>query len=291
MYEYEYKNKKKHLNFFLVVVFLEMAESKQNTFLELIRTYKIDDFQSVCHMSFDKTGKLYLGDGMGKIGFIDCKDSYQQLEIDIPNDCKCHHTARNGELYYTYRNGGTHGIKKRAKNGEITNFNIQKDDKHLTKWEPISIYASRITDDILIGMTAKKGKMGRVIRCDSTGNIKRDIVNESVYPHYITETSNESICVSDSGKKAVMIERECINPDPKDADFNPKGICIDSNDNIIVCVAHKLHFLKSSGGSLYDVSIDEEGKNASVCVCVGNGGYLHVGYNDSKTVKVYKYQK
>lgn len=264
--------------------------------LQPIRMYTVDDLQRVLHMSLDTSGRLFVGDGRGNVVSTDTHGNNQLIHLqNIPDDCQVHHTVRNGVVYYTYRNGQTSGIAMRAPNGTNTAFNIHNDDEHGTEWKPISIHASRINEDILIGMTAKKGAVGRVIRCDSGGIKHREIFKDNngqhvyKYPHYITESSNRDIFVSDSGKHAVKIEVNRRYPGAEDPGFGPKGICTDTNDHIIVCVDNTVHLLDINGGLLRVLAVDNPGNDDSICVCVDRDGFLHVGYGNSNTVKVYKY--
>lgn len=274
------------------MIFLEMANT-----LQPIRDYRVDGLQNVLHMSLDTdtdTDRLFVGDGMGKIVSTDTNgDNQLILQGIIPGNCVVHHTVRKGVVYYTYWNGETCGIKMRALNGNITDFNIH-DDEHGTDWKPISIHASRINGDILIGMTAKKGNVARVIICNSDGIKQREIIRDSSdrhvygYPHYITQASNRDTFVSDSSKHAVKIGDDRRYPGSEESSFDPKGICTDFKDRIIVCVSNTVHLLDKNGNCLHVLQLYNNEKIDPVCVCVDRDGFLHVGYNTSGIVNVYK---
>lgn len=262
--------------------------------LQPIREYRVDGLQNVLHMSLDTdTDRLFVGDGMGKIVSTDTNGDNQLILQIIPDNCVVHHTVRKGVVYYTYWNGETCGIKMRALNGNITDFNIH-DDEHGTDWKPISIHASRINGDILIGMTAKKGNVARVIICNSDGIKQREIIRDSSdrhvygYPHYITQASNRDTFVSDSSKHAVKIEDDRRYPSDEESDFGPKGICTDFKDRIIVCVSNTVRLLDINGNYLHDLQLNNSEKIDPVCVCVDRGDFLHVGYSKSGIVKVYE---
>lgn len=292
IYQYENLNKGNPQNY---VFFLEMANIRQ-TILPPVRVYQVDGLQSVCFMSLDDSGRLFVGDGMGRVVSTNTHGNNALISLgSLPDNCVVHHTVRNGVVYYTYWNGETCGIKKKAPNANSTDFIIQNDDEHGTEWKPISIHASRINEDILIGMTAKKGAVGRVIRCNSAGTKQREIFQDNDgqhvyrYPRYITEPSNGHIWVSDSDNNAIKIEADRRYPGAADPGFGPKGICTDVDDHIIVCVANKVQLFDTDVQQLRVLPVDNEGDNASISVCVDRDRFLHVGYSNSNVVKVYKY--
>lgn len=90
-----------------------MANIRQ-TILPPVRVYQVDGLQSVCFMSLDDSGRLFVGDGMGRVVSTNTHGNNALISLgSLPDNCVVHHTVRNGVVYYTYWNGETCGIKKR----------------------------------------------------------------------------------------------------------------------------------------------------------------------------------
>ena len=87
-----------------------------------------------------------------------------------------------------------------------------------TTWEPLSIYCSPFSGDLLVGYFRDDLIMGKVVRYDSTGKHTQTI-NPLIYdlytirfPRYITENNNGDVVVSDwFGRDYQVIQVACTS--------------------------------------------------------------------------------
>ena len=87
-----------------------------------------------------------------------------------------------------------------------------------TKWEPLSIYCSPFSGDLLVGYFRDDSITGKVVRYDSTGKHTQTI-NPLIYdlytirfPRYITENNNVDVVVSDwFGRDYQVIQVACTS--------------------------------------------------------------------------------
>lgn len=112
---------------------------------------------------------------------------------------------------------------------------------YLLEYDPISIYCSQTSGDILLGGSHK------VTRYDTTGNklweTGKDTLGNNIYdkPAYITEQTNGNIAVSDIVKKSVVavdsFGQYCFEygGHHSQSDFHPRGICSSQNGELLVC--------------------------------------------------------
>ncbi|XP_061178304.1 uncharacterized protein LOC133186934 [Saccostrea echinata] len=121
-------------------------------------------------------------------------------------------------------------------------------------WMPCSIYASRLTGDILVGMMRKKQGSeenstleAKVVRLNYSGSEMQSfslgVAGQALYqyPRYITENCNGDVIVSDHSKNAVVVtdhrakHRFSYKGPPSSSEFWPRGLCTDAILNILVC--------------------------------------------------------
>ncbi|XP_065923877.1 tripartite motif-containing protein 2 [Magallana gigas] len=254
-----------------------------------IREYTVPGVDRVYHISFGKSGRLWISDRHGKLVQTDLHGiQLQKIQTSGHGGYVygIHTVTQDRDLMYTdERNKVIYRIKQ---DNTTTEF-IKTGD-----WTPISIHSSHINGDILVGMMAK------VTRYNRTGeeiqNIQRDKDGQSLYdcPNYITENINGDICTSDINKYAVVVVNKLgqhrFSYTGQGSGFLPKGICTDLLGYILVCDTHinndTVHLLDQDGQFILFLLSKQVN---STSVCVDNENNLHVGRHDTNTVKVYKY--
>ncbi|XP_078339401.1 uncharacterized protein LOC111106629 [Crassostrea virginica] len=243
-----------------------------------VREYRVPGVRNVCHVSVEKSGRLWVSDDRGNLVQTDLQGNLLQ-KIQTSDGCGYHTATQDGDLIYTDNDKKV--IYRITPDKKITDF-IKTGD-----WEPISIHSSRITGDILVGMC--KGEEAKVTRYNKAGkeiqNIQRDKEGQELYrcPYYITENINGDICTSDILKSKV----EVINKSGQHrfsytgqvSGFWPYGICTDVLGHILVCESDSdtVHLLDQDGGFLSIILSPKQGIDSVCGVCVDDENNLYVG--------------
>jgi hypothetical protein len=174
------------------------------------------------------------------------------------------------------------------------------------EWTILSIYASQINGDILLGIyiLIEKGSKTRLARYTRNGQLLSEIEyydDKRLYvsPLYLSENINGDICTADIDTclvKAVNKEgvpRFSYDGLPKHSGFFPTGICNDVLGHVIVCNRHdsnpSVHLLDMNGQFLSIILTEKDGVKDPWGLCVDDKGKLYLGQHDCPTIKVYKY--
>ncbi|XP_052683304.1 uncharacterized protein LOC128163699 [Crassostrea angulata] len=155
------------------------------------------------------------------------------------------HTVNSeSELIYIDRKGNINKLSKDMKTA--TTF-IETTD---STWDPLCVYWSPSTGDLLVAIYNDDTKTGKVTRYNQSGQltktIQHDNTGRALYsgPLYITENNNGDVVVSDSidiGSGAVVvtkrggIHRFSYTGPPSGSGLEPRGICTDALSHILVC--------------------------------------------------------
>nr|XP_034312080.1 uncharacterized protein LOC117684375 [Crassostrea gigas] len=257
-----------------------------------VREYTVPDVNSVCHISLNKSERLWGSDSKGNLVQTDLQGNQLQ-KIQTSSEYGYHTVTRDGDLIYINKENKVIKITEFVKTGE---------------WEPISIHSSPTNGDILMGMI--KGREAKVTRYNKTGeeiqNIQRDNKGQGLYdyPHYITENINGDICTSDWNKRAVVVVNKSgqhrFSYPGQGSGFYPWGICTDILSHILVCNSLVLDFSKKSGTNtihlldqdgqfLFYLPIEQPDIKCPCSLCVDDENNVHLGQWTTDTVTVYKY--
>ncbi|XP_061187012.1 uncharacterized protein LOC133195166 [Saccostrea echinata] len=180
------------------------------------------------------------------------------------------HTVSNGrELIYIDNDGNINKLNTEAK---TTTTLIKKKNK----LEPLCIYSSQSTGDLLVGTKIYFPEdITSIIRYKSSGKRVQTITdgnwNHRLYGYtaYITENLNGDVIVSDLQSQAVVVidragkhrfsftESSFLSPE---SDFSPYGICTDTMSNILVCDENlnSIHIIDKDGHHLQTLTLPEE---------------------------------
>nr|XP_022340402.1 E3 ubiquitin-protein ligase TRIM71-like [Crassostrea virginica] len=251
-----------------------------------VREYSVPGVAKAIHVTFDKSGRLWVSDRRGNLVQADLQGNQLQ-KIKTSAGFGYHTATMDGELIYTDKYKKV--IYRITPDQQITEF-IKTGDG-----TPISVHSSRINGDILVGMTSK------ITRYSKTGKeiqkIQRDNQGQELYsdPHYITENINGDICTSDYNKHAVVVVNKSgqhrFSYTGQGSEFNPFGICTDVLDHILVCdlASESVHLLHQDGGFLSIILSPQQGIKYPRDVCVDDENNLYLGQWNTNTVSVYKY--
>ena len=258
-----------------------------------VMEYRVPGVDSAWHVSVDKSGRLWVSDGISNLVQTDLKGN-QLRKIQISGGPQgCHTATQDGDLIYTDKK--TKMIYRITPDTKITIF------LKTGGWEPLCVHSSRINGDILVGM--KKNKEAKVTKYSKTGkeiqNVERDNKGQKLfgYPDYITENINGDICTSNYNKGAVVVVNKSgqhrFSYTGSGFGLGPLGICTDVLGHILVCdeVSDSVHLLDQDGEFISVILSRLQGINYSHAVCVDDETHLYVGEAVTNTMTVYKYLK
>ena len=153
------------------------------------------------------------------------------------------HTVNNkGEFIYIENNSNINKIFSERKTP--TTFITNTD----SKWEPMCVYCSPSSGDLLVGMCGRHTHVGKVMRYNNAGILTQTIPEGKIPlplysdPRYITENNNGDVVVSDTwpGKAVVVTSYEgkhrfSYRGPPSGSELDPYGVCTDVLSHILVC--------------------------------------------------------
>nr|XP_034305456.1 uncharacterized protein LOC105338987 [Crassostrea gigas]XP_034305458.1 uncharacterized protein LOC105338987 [Crassostrea gigas] len=216
------------------------------------------------------------------------------------------HTVNNeSELIYIDK---LYNIKKLSKDVQTTSTFIPKPD---SLWEPICVYWSKSTGDLLVTMYRKYTEftgIGKVTRYTKTGKLTQTIQvdhrGRKLYtePCYITDNNNGDVVVSDcvslSSSGAVVVterggrHRFSYRGHPSGSVLEPRGVCTDALSRILVCDVrtNTVQMLDRNGQFLSHLLKRPSGIFSPRSLSYDMSSHrLWVGSRNSNTVVVYRY--
>lgn len=289
----------------MILSFFQIAMNQLFGFNK-VREYSVPGVDDVHHISFHQNDRLWYSDKVGNLVLLDEKMSEPLI---IPTTEKkgwawhgFHTVTQGGDLFYIDRTTSHNIIKKRTQNNRNTLF-IETGE-----WRPLSLYSSRISEDILVGM--RKGRQGKVVRYTVDGGMEKQIIrlNEEndhlfMHPHYITENTNGDVCVSDYCLNDVVVVNKFAAPMftykyGSLKEFKPYGVCAYESDTIFVCNerTEKIHVLTHEGKQLrsrstYPICNLAQEVGSPRALCWDDENKLHVGQSNTNIVKVFEVRR
>lgn len=210
----------------------------------LLTSITVSTLPIIFHITGLTSESLYVS-GRGGLCELDI-DGNEQQKLNHHFFFGQHTVTETGELLFIQQNK----VLKLTTTGVTSML-------YLLEYDPISIYCSKTSGDILLGGSHK------VTRYDITGNklweIGKDTLGNSIYekPAYITEQKNGNIAVSDTDKRSVVavdsLGRYCFeySGHHSQSDFHPRGICSNQSGELLVCnsstVNASVHLLSQRG--------------------------------------------
>ena len=180
---------------------------------------------------------------------------------------------------FTLSNTGLHTVTRKNdliyidEESNITKFSAKEKtkDKLIGKsnlsQQPVSIYFSMYSGDVLVGMNSTDSEPGMVSRYNDSVECIQTIQykdNDQILfscPIFITENNNRDIVVSDATTAVVVTDQEgrdrfSYNGAPIVSTFSPLGLCTDRMSNILVCdeISNYVHIVDLNGQLLKNTS-------------------------------------
>ena len=255
-----------------------------------VREYSVPSVDNVCHVSIDRSDRLWVSDDLGILVQTDLQGILLQKIQTSNGQIGCHTVTQDGGLIYSDISKKV--IYRITPDKNVTEF-IKTGD-----WTPISVHSSRINGDILVGIRKTRkakftrySKAGKEIQNIQRGNQRQELYSE---PRYTTENSNGDICTSDYKKGAVVVNKSGqhrFSYIGHGSEFRPYGICTDVLGHILVydSVSDTVHLLDQDGGFFSVILSSQQGIENPRDVCVDEENNLYVGQHNTNTVSVYKY--
>jgi hypothetical protein len=254
---------------------------------------------SGCHISCVASDKVWVSDASGSLHLMDLQKNVLGT-LQTRSGGGFHTVTPEGELLYAdTENKRILKVKIKQKNSQVFKTSIQAVPFSKTgHWTPLSIYSSRYTGDLLVGML--NGGRARVMRYDSKGKEKQQIEfdkhNTALYrfPQFVTENANLNIITSDrTSVVAVDIDGgkrwSYSGPTKTGSGFLPSGICCDMLMNIVLydVYSNNVYLLDRDGEFLGRLLVLG---NAWIPqgLCFDEENRLYCG--DRSKVLVYKYE-
>ncbi|XP_065939203.1 uncharacterized protein [Magallana gigas] len=254
------------------------------------------------HISCVTSDRVWVSDYENNLMLTDTTGvPLHRVEDLCSGDRGLHTVNSESELIYIDRK---YNIKKQSKDMKTTKTLIKK--TIFSKWEPLCVYWSPSTGDLLVGMyreiTEYTGT-GKVTRYNQSGQlthtIQKDNTGLGLYrvPLYITENNNGDVVVSDFSAVVVTERggrhRFSYTGHPSGSGLEPCGICTDALSHILVCdnTTNTVQMLDRDGQFLSHLLTEsqEMGSPRSLSYDV-NTHRLWVGsWGNNKKVCVYRY--
>lgn len=179
---------------------------------KLIKTFPVQHVHGCHHISCFTSHQVWISDDKNNIFLLDHRNSRQTELTGMVrshlNGYALHTVNSDGELIFVNSN---HDIIKLSVDEKLLTYVIHTT---VNTWDPICVYWSPVTGDLLVGMCSKLNDEAKVTRYNKTGkliqSIQHDKTGQDLYsiPKYISENSNGDVIVSDnnlSGYGAVVV--------------------------------------------------------------------------------------
>lgn len=242
----------------------------------LQKSLSVKGVKSCNHISCVTSDRFWVDDGGSNLFLIDTTTGDKLHHVQIEKEIKGKGLMREGthtvnhkcELIYIDK---FYNINKLFNDGTTTTL-INNTD---SKWTPMCIYCSPLSEDLLVGMVKDSEKgveyiTGKVMRYDRNGQNAQEIPHSrkpyAWYrgPRFITENTNGDVVVSDLYLFSVVVtSREGIHrfSYPEEwmkSPLSPVGICTDALSHILVYseITHTVQMLDKDGQFLSHLLTD-----------------------------------
>lgn len=220
---------------------------------ELHQCIKVTDIHSCNHIS-RVTSELVWVSYYNTLNLTNTKGERQHHLEDLKYGFGLHTVNSESELIYISNNNA---IKKLSKDMTKITTVIERRDM---KWEPLCVYWSSTTNDLLVGMYKIHTATGNITRYNQTltriQTIQYDEQGLEMLkkPIYIAENNNGDVLVSDNMRALVVTTREgrhrfSYTGYPPGSGLSPCGICTDVMSHILICdeMTNTLQILNEDG--------------------------------------------
>ncbi|XP_065929130.1 uncharacterized protein [Magallana gigas] len=272
---------------------------------ELHQSLTLTGVDGCYHISCVTSDRVWVNDYSNNLMLTDTTGiPLHRLEVscsDLHYGNGLHTVNSESELIYIDRN---YNINKLSKDMKTTTTFIKRTD---STWEPLCVYWSPSTGDILVGMYREEQWIAKVTRYNQSGQLTQTIHDNTgqglyIQPNYITENNNGDVVVSDYNyilKYGAVVVKErggrhrfSYTGHPSGSGLQPRGICTDALSHILVCdhTTSTVQMLDKDGQFLSHLLtiLQEMGEPCSLSYDV-NTHRLWVGSGVNNKVCVYRY--
>ncbi|XP_062612912.1 uncharacterized protein LOC134274669, partial [Saccostrea cucullata] len=249
------------------------------------------------HISRDTSHRVWISDDEGNLTLTNTEGDALYRLTDIRNIWGGHTVNHDGDLIYI---DSKNSINRLSTVNKVKTILI----KYTEQWEPLCVYSSPSTGDLLVGMYHTDTDTGKVVRYNSTGEDIQTIQYENntgqglyTMPVYITENRNGDVIVSDLLRFAVIVTvcggsyRFSYTEPPSKSDLEPYGICTDALLHILVCDynTQSVHIIDCDGNFLSQVHTSSDGIDIPYGLSYDDKtNLLWVGSGIKNTVNIYR---
>ncbi|XP_056003833.1 uncharacterized protein LOC130046518 isoform X1 [Ostrea edulis] len=250
----------------------------------------------VLHISRVMSDRVWVSDDYNNLILTDTTGDtiHRVTDITTPLYGGLHTVNSSGELIYI-------DSKLNIKKLSVDNLTVTTQIEYTSPWQPLCVYCSPSTGDLMVGMYNYKTRTGKVTRYNSSGQhiltIQHDNKRHTMYsePLYITENTNGDIIVSDWSRYAVVVterggrHRFSYTGPSSGSSLDPRGICTDALSHILVC-DHNTHTVQMIDKDGHFLSLLQHRINKPWSLNYDDKTrLLWVGSQDTNTVSVYRY--
>lgn len=265
---------------------------------ELHKTFTVEGVETCNHISCLTPDQVWVSE-KNLILTNTLGDVLKHIDVPMGKLYYGSHTVNSeGELIFIAKENQINKLSKDMKK----NMKIMKTG---SKWVYWCVYSSQSTGDLLVAMSRKDSRIGKIARYNQTGKLVQTIQSKEpeLYhePYYITENKNGDIIASDRlGHSGVVVVtdrggnyRFTYTGPPSGSEICPEGICTDIMSHILVCdeLTSTVQMIDKDGQFLFHLLIRPLGifGPSSLSYDV-NTHHLWVGscFNNNR-LSVYKY--
>ena len=249
---------------------------------------------NVTHVSAESAKRAWVSDFFGDLYLIDDTGNEIHRLKTLSSGSGCHTMTKEGDLLYI---SPDKEIWKVSKDFEIKGLKNFKTHALIA----CCIYSSHFNEDILVGFRSKNSsKAGAVSRYSDSLEESFTFMDEALYeyPQYITENINRDVIVSDPTKGVLVVtdaggkHRFNYMGHSKDSQFEPNGICTDSQAHIMVAdlITSSVQVLDKDGQFLFFLLTDSDPEVDKPFALSFHLNNLWIGLGSYKRMLVYNIQ-
>ncbi|XP_061193745.1 uncharacterized protein LOC133201975 [Saccostrea echinata] len=261
----------------------------------LQKSVTVTGVSRVCHITRVSSDRVWISDIDNLILSNTAGDKLHHL-TDIRSIWGGHTVNNDGDLIYI---DSEYNINKLSIENTVKTPLIKY---NTAPWEPLSVYSSPSTGDLLVAMYNTDTDTGKLVRYNSTGEHIQTIqynnnTGQGLYrePIYITENRNGDVIVSDLDRVVVTdrggSHRFSYTGHPSGSGLLPHGICTDALSHILVCDynTQSVQMLDRDGHFLSQIQTSPHGIDTPRGLSYDDNTHLlWVGSRYNNTVNIYR---
>lgn len=268
---------------------------------EVINPFKIKDVEKLTHISCVTPDRVWVSD-LDSLLLTDKSGAYlhELTELSDQSLCGIFSVNSENELIYIDIN---FNIKKLSNDLQKNIIFIARADDTI---DPVSLYCSRSTGDVLVGKwlfdIRRRQFLSKISRYNHLGQLTQTILDNGDHkflhrPGYITENNNGDILVTDSLTSGSVVaigrggnHRFTYRGHPG-ALLHPFGVCTDAFSHILLSDINSgsIHMLDENGQFLTYLLISAESFGPFTLCYDVNTHFLWVGTGNNNLICAFKY--